>query len=504
LTVDRRCKAWVCILRGAPAVLALALAPVLPLVYGGTIRPQSARSAATVKGKAPVNPEVLKVKLPKPVEASLKNGLRLIVLEDHKVPTFTMELVIRTGGLSDPADHHGLAGFTASLLRAGTTKRSARQIDEELDSIGAALFAGSTTSIGTSNITAAGLTESLDTLLDIVADLVINPTFPAEEVEGFKTRSLSQYQLNRSDPTFLSLERLTRALYGSHPAGFLIAPVDSVNSMAHASLARFHSTYYRANNAMLAIAGDVTMAALLPRIGESFGAWKAGNLPSGAIPEAPEPGPLRVSLVDRPGSVQTALHLGVPAIRRTDPDYFPMVVMDRIVGGSPIARLFTTLREEKGYAYSPYSSLVASEFRGYWQASCQVRTEVTGPALEELLKELHRIAEEPVSQRELADAKRGLIGTFAISVERPRIMLQNIITQNIYHLPAGYWDAYPRRIDEVTAGAVQRVARKYLDLSHLQLVAVGDAAKIGDTLAKYGPVEVYGVDGNLIKSAQGK
>jgi zinc protease len=490
----------------SPALLSLLLLPALacPGFPAGRY-PESPQ--LVMKGKAPVNPDLLKVSLPRPAEARLPNGLRVIVIEDHKIPTFTMEVVVLAGGLSDPPDHPGVASFTASLLRAGAGKRSSRQIAEDIDSLGVALNAGAGGSTGTSNISASGLVESLDQVLDLVADIVINPKFPADEVEKFKSRTLSQYELFRSDPHFLSEERLSRAIYGSHPAGSLLAPIDSIKKTSPGSLALFHSTYYRPNNSILAIAGDVTLSNLIGKIERAFGGWRMGAVPSLHIPDAPQPGPARLLLVDRPGSVQTVLRLGVPGLRRTDPDYFSMLVMDRVVGGSPVARLFMNLREDKGYAYNVYSSFSALEFRGVWRATCEAGTDVTAPALQCLLDELRRIREEPVSTPELANAKRGLIGGFAISVERPRTLLQNIITQNTYRLPVDYWDKYPENISAITAEDVARVAKRYLDPSHLQIVAVGDAAKIKDVLSKIASsmaVEVYGADGELIKSARGK
>jgi predicted Zn-dependent peptidase len=205
------------------------------------------------------------------------------------------------------------------------------------------------------------------------------------------------------------------------------------------------------------------------------------------IPPQPE---ARIHLINRPGSVQTVLQLGTLGIERTSPDYFSLLVMDKIVGGGPSARLFMNLREDKGYTYGAYSFFGSSKYRGTWQASSEVRTNVTDEAMKEFMYELKRIRDEKVPDTELENAKRALIGSFALSLEQPQALLQNIITQKLFNLPADYWDLYPQKVAAISADDIQKAARKYVDLEHLQIVAVGDASKIREAMAKYGKVEV--------------
>ena len=213
----------------------------------------------------------------------------------------------------------------------------------------------------------------------------------------------------------------------------------------------------------------------------------------------PAPSAPKIYLIDRPGSVQTVLQLGNLGIERADPDYFALLLMDKVVGNDPAARLFKNLREAKGYTYGAYSSFSSSKFRGTFQASSEVRTAVTDGAIKEFMFELKRIREERVTTEELENAKRSLVGSFALSLERPATLLQNIITQKLYNLPADYWDTYPQKVAAITAADVQRAAQKYVDLAHLQIVAVGDASQIRDVLAKYGTVEVFDSEGKLVK-----
>ncbi len=481
------------------AALAAGLLAATPLAAQQQTGPagQSVKGA-DIKGKVPVSREILKVNLPKAQEATLSNGLRVVLLENHRVPTFTMQMVVLSGGLSDPADHHGLAQFTAALLREGTATRKSKDISEQMDTLGGTLNAGAGISSFTTTVTSAGLVENLDGTLAIFADVIRNPKFPQEEVEKFKARLAQQLQFQRSIPQFLAAERFQRAIYGQHPAGLIVPPMDSIKKTTSEDLARFHATHYRPNNAMLAIVGDVTLKEMMPKLEKAFGDWQKGEVPRTTIPAAPEQGAMRIQLIDRPGSVQTVLQLGNLGIERTNEDYFAVLVMNQILGGGPAARLFLNLREDKGYTYGAYSQFGGSKFRGTVVSSSEVRTEVTEGAMKEFMYELKRIREEKVSAAELENAKRAIVGGFALSLEQPNALLQNIVTQKLYELPGNYWDTYPQMVSNITADDVQRAAQKYVNLSNLQIVAVGDAAKAREILAKYGTVEVFDAEGQPV------
>jgi zinc protease len=455
-----------------------------------------------LKGRAPVSKEVLKVRLPRAREATLKNGLRVVVLESSRTPTVSMQMVVLSGGLSDPADHRGLAQFTAALLREGTQNRASRDIAEQLDRIGAQLFAGASVSGFTSTVSASGLSENFDQVLDIFADVVRRPTFPEGEVEKYKARMLSQLQFQRTSPGFLAAESFSRAVYGDHPASLIAVTPESVRQATAQALVKFHAEHYLPNNSILAVVGDVKLAEIMPRLERAFGDWKPGAAPKTTIPAASagysKP---RIILIDRPGSVQTFLQLGNIGIERTDPDHYALQVMNRILGGGGTARLQRNLREDKGYTYGAGSGFSSLKYRGTWQANSSVRSEVTGDALREFFNEFKAIRDQKVSDADLENARRGLVGSFALDLERPQQLLGNIVTQKLYDLPDDYWDAYPQRIAAVTAEDVQRVARRYVDLDRLQIVAVGDASKVREALARYGTVEVFDANGRPVTQA---
>lgn len=479
-----------------PIVLILAAA-MLTCATLGNAQQASAPQPASVdslkgtqlKGKAPVNPQTLRVVLPRPQEATLSNGLRVALLEDHKLPTFSLQLLLTGGGLADPADRRGLAMVTASLLREGTDQRSSRDIAEQLATLGASFSAGASPSSGESSIAVTGLSEHADAILAIAADVIRNPAFPQSELEKYKSRFLSQLQHQRSTPGFLAQEEFMRAVYGEHPGSYIVPPEKVLQGLTRADLASYHKANYLPNNGILLAYGDFNLKDLLQKLERALGDWRKGEARTVALPALSPPAKPRVLLVDRPASVQTSLWLGGLGIERRSEDYFAVLVMNHILGGGPASRLFINLREDKGYTYGVYSSFTGSRFPGVMLASTDVRTQVTEGALHELTAELKRIGEEPVPEQELKNAKRALIGRFALSLDSPQALIGNLATQKIYGLPADYWDTYPQRVEAITANDIQRVARKYFDPSRLQIVAVGDGASVKKVLEKYGTVE---------------
>ncbi|HEY0727317.1 MAG TPA: pitrilysin family protein, partial [Pyrinomonadaceae bacterium] len=447
------------------ALMLVALVSSLAFGQGGPAptQQQQTTKGAVVKGKAPVNKQVLKVKLPRAEEAKLANGLQVVLLRSTKVPTFNMQMVVLSGGLSDTADYRGLARFTAWLLREGTKGRASKEIAEQVDALGATLGANSGFSAMTTNVSAGGLVENFDQTLELFADVIRNPTFPQAEVDRYRNRTLSQLQLQRSFPQFLAQEQFNRAIYGtSHPASIVAPPAESLKKLSTKDLADFHAKYYRPNNAILAIVGDLTMKEIMPKLEKAFGSWEKGDVPATTIPAAPAQGEAKIYLIDRPGSVQTVLQLGTLGIERTNPDYFAVLLADRVLGGGPSGRLFLNLREDKGYTYGAYSGFGGSKFKGTWTSSSEVRTDVTEGAMKEFMYELNRMRDEKVAAEELENAKRAIVGSFALSLEQPQALLQNIITQKLYNLPVDYWDTYPQKVDAITADDIQRVAKKYI------------------------------------------
>lgn len=461
--------------------------------------PPQSMSGVVPKGRAPVSDTLLAIKLPRPQEADLPNGLHVMVLEDRRAPQVSIQLSMRgAGGYYDPADHAGLAQFTAANLREGTTTRSSAVIAEQLDRLSAALTVTAGMSAEDATITGSSLTEHVDQLFDLMTDVLLNPTFPEQDFARYKTQTRAQLLQQRGQAGFLAQERFSLVVAGDHPDGRVSPTVAVLDKTTRNDLVAFHRARYVPDHAVIAIAGDLSMADAMKKIQARLSGWQRTGTPAPTVSDPATVQKPGIYLVERPNSVQTNLIVGVQAIRRTDPDYFALTVLNKVIGGGPTGRLFRHLREDKGYTYGAYSSIDAPRFRGVWVADTEVRTEVTEPALTDLLDELRQARDERVPAKELADAKRSLIAAFALTLESPQTLLGNAVTRYRYNLPADYWDQYSQRISAIGDADVQAMAKKYLDPSRLQIVAVGNAEGVGRALRKLGPVEVYDAEGRRI------
>ena len=461
--------------------------------------PQPSSTQMVLKGKAPVSNEVLKVRLPRPQEADLSNGLHLMVLEDRRLPQITFNIIIPgAGGYFDPPEKVGLASYTASLMREGTKTRTSPQISETLETMAATLTVASGLSGSTASISGGSLSENFDKLMDLTADVLLNPLFDPAEWDRFKTRTKAGLIQQRANPGFLANEMFNRVVFGSHPAARVSPTVANVDAITPEALVEFHRTHYVPEHAAIALAGDISMAEARKLVEAKLGTWKKSGTSRPNVSDPPPVGAPKVYLVARPGSVQTTLYIGTQSMTRTDPDYASLTVVNRVLGGT-MGRLFRHLREEKGYTYGIGSGFSATQYRGSWSSSTSVRTDVTEPALTDLLAEIGELRDTVVPENELADAKRAIVGSFARDLESPQQVLGYYIDNWLYGLPADYWDTYPARIMAVTPAQAQAAAQKYWTPSRLQIVAVGDATKITEILRKKGTLEIYDAEGNPMK-----
>ncbi len=457
---------------------------------------QPPKQSIVLKGKAPVSNEILKVSLPKPKQGDLANGIHLMVLEDHRTPQIAFQVIIPgAGGFYDAPGASGVASVTATMMREGTPTRTTAQISEQLETMAASIFVNAGVSSLDASLQGGAITEKFDALFGMAADVLLNPTFPESELAKYKQRTAAQLAQQRAQPGFLAQELYQKVMMGDHPASRISMTPDEVKNVTRDQLVAFYQSHYVPDHAAIAFVGDITYEQAKTLVESKLGGWKKRGVPAPVATNPPSPSAAKVYLVDRPNSVQTSFVVGVPSLERTDADYDALQMMNQIVGGGPTGRLFTHLREEKGYTYGAYSGLAAGKYRGTWTASTDVRSEVTEPALRDLMDELHQIRDVKVSDKELQDKKRSMIASFALSLESPQQVLNYYVTQWTYHLPADYWDKYPTRMMAVSPDQVQAMARKYLDPAKVQIIAVGDAKKIEDTMKKFGPLEIYDTEG---------
>ena len=432
--------------------------------------------------------------LPVPTEFELANGLKLVVVEDKRLPLVNFRLIFKTGRANDPQDIPGLSGMTAGMLTEGTTARTSLQIASEVERIGAAL--GASAGVDNTTVAASALAQYKTLILNLLADVVLRPTFPTEELAIQRDLAKQGLVAQRAQPAFLSDERLSKVLYGAHPYSIVSTNEHALNQLTPDVLRQFHRETFVPNNAVLIAVGAVDAEDLKREIEDLFGAWAQGDLPQVENPVLPERSKREIFVVDRAGSAQSHITLANLAMKRNAPDYFAALVMNQVLGAGASSRLFMNLREEKDMTYGAYSSFDARRHAGSFESSAEVRGAVTGAALHEFFYELERIRSEAVPEQELADAKNYLTGVFPIRLETQEGLVNQLQTIYKFDLPANFLQTYRENINKITAADVQQTAQKYIQPDKMAIVIVGEAAQIRDQIKEYAAsIELFDVSG---------
>jgi zinc protease len=437
---------------------------------------------------APLPPRALN--LPLSEETTLSNGLRVIVVEQRRLPLVSFRLAFRTGDASDPTEMPGLTDIMTDMLTEGTESHTSRQIAEESARYGASLSAGAASDFLT--VAASSLSTYADRVLELLAEVTLRPTFPEGELALAKANAQQNLIAQRAQPSFLASEAVARVLFGAHPYAVVAPTAESIESLTRDALVRHHRALLIPNNAILLVVGDVSREHFVARAEELFGGWAAGEVAEPCFPAPPTRTERTAYLVDRPGSAQTNILVANTSMTRTDPDYFPMLVMHTILGGNASARLFMNLREEKGYTYGAYTQFDARRHAGSFRATTEVRGEVTGASLKEIFYELERIRTDDVSDKELTDAKTYLTGVFPIRLETQEGLVEQLVQIRMHELAPDYLLTYREQIQLVTKDDVRRVARLYVRPDSAAVIVVGDGAQIREQVAPYvGSVEDF-------------
>ncbi|HMH81737.1 MAG TPA: pitrilysin family protein [Gemmatimonadales bacterium] len=441
------------------------------------------------------------LKLPAVQAATLPNGLTLTVVEMHKVPVVDVQILVDAGAARDPSALPGLATFTATMLQQGAGVRGALDVADEAAFLGAQLTTAASFDGASASIHAPK--RRLEGALDLLADVVLRPSFADSEVARQRQLRAAQLVQQRDEPVTVANVAFPAIVYGrGHPYGHPVNGTDSATArLARDGVAEFYRTYYRPNGARVLIVGDVTLAEARRLVAARFGGWERGDVP--AFPSAPAPpgAPRTVYLIDKPGAAQSVIRIGHVGPVRTTPDWFALDVLNTIVGGAFTSRLNQNLRETHGYTYGAFSQFAPRRLTGAFVALASVVTAKTDSSLIEFLRELRRIRDEPVAAPELAKAKAyltlGLPGDFE-TTGGAAARFRELVT---FGLPLDYYDHYVERINAVTAADVQRVARQYIDPDHFDIVVVGDKSQIeaGIKALNEGPVVYRDLWGQEIK-----
>ncbi len=464
---------------------------ILILLFPAVLSAQIDRSNAPEPGPAPV------IKIGEYNSFELKNGLRVFVVENHKIPRVAYSLVLDMDPFTE-GDSMGYASITGDLLGTATSSRTKDQLDEEVDFIGASLSTSSGSMYG------AALKKHNEKLLDLMSDVLLNPLFSQEELDKIKKQTISGLAFSKTDPSSISAVVSNVLLYGkSHPYGE-VTTEKTIESVSLKMCEDFYHTYFKPNIACLAIVGDINMKEAKKLIKKYFGSWEPGDVPehSYETPRAPEE--RKVAIVDRPHSVQSVIKVTHPAIYTVGmEDYVHARVMNLILGGS-IARLDQNLREDHAYTYGVRSSLNQDKWIGSFSVSTDVRNEVTDSAVFQILYEMERIQQELAPVEEVEKIKNYMSGTFALALEQPNTVARFALNIVRYGLPIDYYANYLKYIAEVTPEDVQAAAQKYLRPENCHVLIVGKGDSVSDKLAQFSPskkVDYYDIEGNLIDPA---
>jgi zinc protease len=424
------------------------------------------------------------VKFPPYSLKTLGNGLQVIAVSHHEQPAVSVRLMVRAGGAQDPSDKPGVAALAAALLDQGTTSKTAEQIQHSIDSIGGVIGAGSGTEF--TFVQAIVMKDSFNVGLDMVSDIAKNPAFAPQEIELQRKQMLSTLTVSYDDPEYLAGVVFERLVYGAHPYG----RPDSGTPASLAAITRndvvaFHQSWFGANNAILAVVGDVTADEAFAAAERAFGDWrKATNVAARA--EEPPASARRIVIIDRPGAVQTEIRAGNTALPRKHPDYLALDLAVKVLGGEGGNRLHRVLRSDRGLTYGASADLNAIKDAGVIVADTDTRSETTGEALRLIVEEMWRLQRQRVGERELSDAQAYLTGSFPLTIETPSAIAMQVLSAVYFGLDLQELQTFRERVNAVTVDDIQRVARTYLRPDRLSIVLVGDASNFEKQLAGVG------------------
>ncbi len=453
----------------------------------------------------PPDPEGFRATVPSPTaprpyrfpnveRITLDNGMRVLVAPTTSAPLVTVRAVVRSGGAHDPADHAGLASFTAQLTDEGAGKRSAIQIAEELGNIGASLFTGADYDASFASLDV--LNSQLPKGFEIFADVVRRPTFSKADFEREKKDRLTSLLQQKDQATVIAGNQFARHVYGSAAYGRPLSGTDkTVNQITQKDVRDFYARHWVPNNISLVVTGNVDVATARDLAQRHFGDWKRGKDVPDVNIVAPSVERSQIYLIDRPASVQSEIRVGHVGVPRGTDDYFALLTMNSILGGQFTSRLNLNLRETHGYTYGARSSFAVRRQAGPFTAATAVRNAVTMESVRETMNELRRLGSGDITDEELKFAKDYMMGVFPNTVQTASELAQRVQELEIYNLSEDYFDRYRERIAAVTKEDVVNAAREHVNPDKLVVVVVGKATEVQQPLQTLGlPVTVHSVE----------
>ena len=407
------------------------------------------------------------------------------MVESERLPLVSYRLALPTGDAHDPPALPGLADMLTHMLTEGTATRTSKQLADEVARLGATLSAGANSDYTT--VAASSLATYGEEVLELLADVALRATFPEDELELTKQNAYQNLIAQRGQASFLANEMLARVIYGEHPYSVISPTPESLEAMTRDALAAHQRKIFVPNNAVLFVVGDVKRNDVVRHAEKLFGDWAQSEPLASQFPAPPERTARAIYLVDRPGSAQSNIVLANAAIPRTHSDFFPMLVMNTVLGANASSRVFMNLREEKGYTYGAYTSVDARRTAGSFRATAEVRSPVTGASLKEFFYEFGRIRDEDIAEKELNDAKSYLTGIFPIRLETQEGLIDQLVQIKMHGLPDDYLQTYRERVSAVSIEEARRVANTHIQPDRMAIIIVGDADALGEQIAAFAP-----------------
>jgi zinc protease len=449
-------------------------------------------SAAVSRGTAPGPGPLRPFHFPPIERGSLGNGIPVLSARTDGFPVVTLGLLLPAGGVHESPELGGLASLTSALLESGAGARTAAEIADTLELLGVQLSIS--TSWDVTQVELTGLSSQMEQAVDVLADLVRAPVFPADEVERIREEQLAGILQRRAEPRGLANEAVARWIFSretpfARPLGGVPS---SLGGLTVQDIAKFHADRYTPSGSAVVVAGEVDADQALDLARRAFGGWVGPASVAPVIRVEPRSRERRIVIVDRPGSVQSEIRVGQVGLERATPDFFPVMVMNAILGGAFTSRLNLNLRERQGFTYGVSSSFAMRRERGPFVISTAVQTEVSAAAQTEIMREVEGIRAAPVRDEEVQDARNYLAGVFPLRLQASDGVASRLAELALYRLPDDYFDSYRDRIVDVTVSDVERVAVEYLRPEEMVVVVVGDADRIRGPLEALdlGPVEM--------------
>ena len=440
-------------------------------------------------------------RFPDVTRKTLANGMRIMIAENHAAPLVAIRALVRSGAEHDLAENAGLASLTAELLDEGAGSRDAIKLAEALGRLGASL--GSGADWDASYATLDVLSRNANEALEIFADVICRPMLPAPAFERVRSERLNELIQQRDEASAIAGKRFAKLLYGAGTYGnSVVGNTDSVSALKAEDIRRYYETHYVPNNVTIVVTGDIEAAKIVALLERLFGNWTSKQEPK---PQPIAPSTFessKIYLIDRPTAVQSEIRIGHLGVPRRCEDYFPLNVMNALLGGVFNSRINLNLREKHGYTYGARSQFVFRRQAGPFVVSAPVRNEVTLEAVKEVLSELRAIRTGEIGDEELGDVKNYLAGVFPATVQTASDIAGRLLDMDLYDLPQDYFDRYRENIMGVEKDTIARVASKYIDPDKVLIVIVGNVSQIREPLGQLGfPMHDMDIDGNLLPVA---